>query len=72
MTMHLPDFVYRQMAVNEIADLIEEMSKDRSEIDDPARRIYAVHRELAAELGRRMYNIRTEQRSKKNAAMPAL
>lgn len=53
--------------IADIADLIVELSKERTAIDDPGRRIYAVHRELAAEIGVRLNQIRIDQRLRKKA-----
>jgi len=54
------------MAVCELADLIEAAAQDRSEIEDPGRRIYSLFREIAAEIGRRMNRIRMDQRNQKH------
>lgn len=48
--------------ISDIADLIVELSRERTDIDDPVRRIYAVYRELSAEIARRLNSIRNEQR----------
>lgn len=55
--------------ISDIADLIVELSQERTDIDDPVRRIYAVYRELSAEIARRLNSIRNEQR-KCRAAPP--
>jgi len=64
--MQLPEPIYRHMAVCELADLIEAAAQDRSEIEDPGRRIYSLFREIAAEIGRRMNRIRMDQRNQKH------
>lgn len=51
--------------ISDIADLIVEISKERTEINCPVRQIYAVYREIAAELGRRMNTIRSKERQNK-------
>lgn len=56
--------------IADIADLIVELSKERTEINDPVRRIYVVYGELSAEIGKRMNDIRTEQRLRKKANDP--
>jgi hypothetical protein len=56
--------------IADIADLIVELSKERTEIDDPGRRLYAVYLELSAEIGKRLNDIRTEQRLRKKANDP--
>jgi len=59
------------LMISDIADLIEELARERAGIDDPGRRIYAVLRELAAEIGRRMARIRAEQRDNREKAKKA-
>jgi len=56
--------------IADIADLIVELSKERTEINDPARRIYAVYGDLSAEISKRLNDIRTEQRLRKKANDP--
>jgi len=51
--------------IKDIADLIVELSKERTEINDPCRRIYSVYREIAYEIGKQMDKIRKEIKNEK-------
>ena len=51
--------------IEDIADLIVELAKERKEIDDPVRAIYTVLMDVDMAVGRRMEKI-NDQRRKSN------